>query len=77
MMKYTLLRPVSFLSLLLISLLSATAGSLYDWNQCQGSARPYPVPETIALCPDSLTPLMINHVGRHGARYAPPAVHTS
>ena len=77
MMKYTLLRPVSFLSLLLISLLSATAGSLYDWNQCQGSARPYPVPETIALCPDSLTPLMINHVGRHGARYASSPKHTT
>ncbi|MCM1293209.1 MAG: hypothetical protein NC111_04945 [Bacteroides sp.] len=42
----------------------------YTWNECQGSARPYPVPERAVDYPDTLTPVMINHVGRHGARYA-------
>ncbi len=30
---------------------------------------PYPAPEHVVAAPDSLTPVMINHVGRHGARY--------
>lgn len=37
--------------------------------QCQGSAMPYPVPEQPFELPDSLQPVMINHVSRHGARY--------
>lgn len=31
---------------------------------------PYPEPTAVAALPDSLQPLMIYHVGRHGARYA-------
>jgi len=41
----------------------------YTWTQCQGSAMPYPAPEHTAAWPDTLTPVMINHVGRHGARF--------
>lgn len=41
----------------------------YPWDECRGSARLYPVPRHPAVCPDSLTPVMINHVGRHGARF--------
>lgn len=37
--------------------------------QCEGSSMPYPTPKDIIATPDSLTPLFINHVGRHGARY--------
>lgn len=37
--------------------------------QCEGSAMPYPERKTGSV-PDSLTPIMINHVGRHGARFA-------
>lgn len=36
---------------------------------CQGSAMPYPAPDSTAEWPDSLVPVMINHVGRHGARF--------
>lgn len=49
----------------------------YSVSECLGSARPYPVPEGLAQVPDSLTPVFINHVGRHGSRYlssAAPAV---
>lgn len=46
----------------------------YSAEQCQGSAMPYPTPDPLLTAyPDSLTPVMINHVGRHGARYASSA----
>ena len=39
-------------------------------EQCEGSAMPYPtVDPLLAAIPDSLTPVFINHVGRHGARF--------
>lgn len=41
----------------------------YDTDQCQGSLRPYPVPTRAIEIPDSLTPVFINHVGRHGSRF--------
>ncbi|MCC8117198.1 MAG: histidine phosphatase family protein [Bacteroidales bacterium] len=47
----------------------------YTFDQCQGSLMPYPAPSNIIAVPDSLTPLMINHVGRHGARYPASAKH--
>ncbi len=40
----------------------------YSWQQCQGSLRPYVEPGDYTY-PDSLTPVFINHVGRHGARF--------
>lgn len=40
----------------------------YTAQECQGSLMPYPTPKHISY-PDSLTPVFINHVGRHGARY--------
>lgn len=41
----------------------------YTFADCQGSAMPYPVPQGRIATPDSLTPVFINHVGRHGARF--------
>lgn len=38
-------------------------------TQCEGSAMPYPAPAELLTVPDSLTPVMVNHVGRHGARF--------
>lgn len=52
----------------LLSSVSAIATD-YDWTDCQGSAKPYPVPSRTASYPDTLHPVMINHVGRHGARF--------
>lgn len=40
----------------------------YSFELCQGSLRPYPAPREYVY-PDSLTPVFINHVGRHGSRY--------
>lgn len=41
----------------------------YSFTQCEGSLTPYPAPAGQFEYPDSLTPVFINHVGRHGARY--------
>lgn len=41
----------------------------YTVAECLGSAMPYPAPEDPAAYPDSLTPVFVNHVGRHGARF--------
>lgn len=41
----------------------------YTMDQCEGSLTPYPTDIAPAEYPDSLVPVFINHVGRHGARY--------
>ncbi|MDE6287891.1 MAG: hypothetical protein K2M00_03790, partial [Muribaculaceae bacterium] len=41
----------------------------YTMRQCDGSLTPYPTEINPAVFPDSLTPVYINHVGRHGSRY--------
>lgn len=41
----------------------------YSFTECEGSLTPYPTEISRPDCPDSLEAVMINHVGRHGARY--------
>jgi hypothetical protein len=41
----------------------------YSFADCLGSAKPYVAPKSVAIYPDSLTPVFVNHVGRHGARF--------
>lgn len=41
----------------------------YSYDECKGSLMPYPTDVKPQTVPDSLTPVMINHVGRHGARF--------
>lgn len=48
----------------------------YSAVECEGSLTPYPNPESGIEYPDSLTPVYMNHVGRHGARYPASATHT-
>lgn len=48
----------------------------YSAVECEGSLTPYPNPESEIEYPDSLTPVYMNHVGRHGARYPASATHT-
>lgn len=66
------------LPILLLAALALTAPAMsgadptatrYTAADCLGSAKPYPAPEGRAVTPDSLTPVFINHVGRHGARF--------
>lgn len=50
----------------------------YTWADLAGSALPYPLDREPAEYPDSLEVVMVNHVGRHGARYptSPSAAET-
>lgn len=48
----------------------------YSPADCQGSLKPYPVPEKSFDYPDSLKPVYISHVGRHGARYPAGPAHS-
>lgn len=64
----------SILILIFIALSTAMRGADpmatdYTMRQCDGSLTPYPTEINPAVFPDSLTPVYINHVGRHGSRY--------
>ena len=63
MLKRNLLLFLSLCPLML-------AAALLPPQLCQGSRMPYPAPDSTVEAPDSLVAVMINHVGRHGARYA-------
>ncbi len=47
----------------------------YTAIQCEGSLTPYPTNLEIIATPDSLTPVYVSHVGRHGARYPAGSMH--
>ncbi len=51
-------------------MLSVFGADAFTLDQCRGSRMPYPAVDSVAAVPDSLQPVMIYHVGRHGARYA-------
>lgn len=62
--------------LTLLSILAVApwaAAEFFSPTQCEGTRMPYPTPDSLASVPDSLVPVMIYHVGRHGARYATSA----
>ncbi len=67
------MRSVLLSTLFLMAAMSLQAAdpteTRYSATQCEGSFMPYPVPEHPIEFADSLTPVFINHVGRHGARF--------
>lgn len=66
-MKRTIMLLAAFAAIILATAANPTA-TKYTPAQCEGSGMPYPeVRRTPA--PDSLRAVMINHVGRHGARF--------
>lgn len=68
-MKRLLAIIISFISIVQLW------GYNYTAQECQGSLSPYPTPTRSYDYPDSLKPVFINHLGRHGSRY--PAGSTS
>lgn len=58
-----------------LSALDPTATD-YSFADCEGSYKPYPADLAPAEYPDSLVPVFINHVGRHGARYPASAANS-
>ncbi len=71
--EISMVRQIIFSLLAVASVLSVRAAdptsTRYNAVQCQGSAMPYPDPAMPRVIPDSLTPVFLNHVGRHGARF--------
>lgn len=67
------MRSLTIIATLLLSIFIARGAdptdTSYSFQQCEGSAMPYPVPAESVTLPDSLTAVFINHVGRHGARF--------
>lgn len=61
--------------LMIIAVALPAAADLFSLDRCRGSRMPYPAPDSVAAVPDTLTPVMIYHVGRHGARYATSEKH--
>ncbi len=53
----------------LISTATAPDAPFYTMDECAGSLMPYPIPDHGITLPDSLTPVLMNHIGRHGARF--------
>ncbi len=51
-----------------VSAADPTATS-FSFEKCRGTASLYPDIQQPASYPDSLTPVFINHLGRHGARF--------
>ena len=73
-MKHILTAPLVLLAA--VCMPAATRGATldptrtsYSMTECEGSLTPYPEDLKSTACPDSLVPVFINHVGRHGARY--------
>lgn len=69
-------RLTSLLAVVAIALAAAVcapaadpSATHYSLVQCEGSLTPYPRDITPVNYPDSLVPVFINHVGRHGSRY--------
>lgn len=59
--------------LILTAAATSAAAQSFSLDQCRGSRMPYPAPDSVVAVPDTLAPVMIYHVGRHGARYATSA----
>ena len=63
---------------LLIAITSFAAdptATKYSSADCQGSLKPYTAPTKEYTYPDSLAPVFINHVGRHGSRFPASATY--
>ena len=74
-MKYKFLAVLAILSASATALAADPTQTLYSYSMCEGSYTPYPDNIVTVAYPDSLQPVMINHVGRHGARYPSSPAH--
>lgn len=70
-----MLRTSSVISIICAFFVSMTAfaadptATNYTANECCGTHIPYPARQHDTALPDTLAPVFINHVGRHGARF--------
>ena len=65
-----------FLVTLLLSIVLPTFADDFSYQDGRASLSPYPTDRAAREFPDSLTPIFVNHVGRHGSRYPAGSLHT-
>ncbi len=53
----------------LLTVVAVASAQAFDYKSGRASLSPYPERNATVQYPDSLTPVFINHVGRHGSRY--------
>lgn len=77
---YAKIHKIKIMQRILVSLLILVTGWVaifaadpmstdYSIEDCLGSAKPYPDPGGHVMYPDTLTPVFVSHVGRHGSRF--------
>lgn len=76
-MKFRLSLSLILLSVFFRAQSADPTDTAYPWADCQGSAKPYTSPVLPSAFPDTLKPVMINHVGRHGARFPASPAHST
>lgn len=68
---------LSAVSAMTVAMASDPTATDYSYDDCQGSLRPYPSASVHRVpVPDSLVPVYLSHVGRHGSRYPAGSGHT-
>lgn len=67
--KHNILATVCFAAVSFCCYANDPTDTSYSTIDCLGSSKPYPVPDKMVETPDSLTPVFINHIGRHGSRF--------
>ena len=65
-----------FLVTLLLSIVLPAFADDFSYQDGRASLSPYPTDRIAREFPDSLTPIFVNHVGRHGSRYPAGSLHT-
>ncbi len=74
------MRNIFLILLCLAAVLGSRAAdpmaTAYTMVECEGSLTPYPASINPTPFPDSLKPVFINHVGRHGARFPASSAHS-
>ncbi len=68
-MRHRLTLPIALI------LIAATANG-FTYKNGSASLSPYPEPPAATEYPDSLKPIFVNHIGRHGSRYPAGSYHT-
>ncbi|MGM9832269.1 MAG: histidine-type phosphatase [Candidatus Limisoma sp.] len=53
----------------LLTVVAVASALAFDYDSGRASLSPYPVRNATVQYPDSLTPVFVNHVSRHGSRY--------
>ncbi|MCM1522420.1 MAG: hypothetical protein NC039_07190 [Muribaculaceae bacterium] len=70
--------PTFLLAFALTAVAADPTATTYSMNECEGTSMPYPTPKAnLRAYPDTLTPIYLSHMGRHGARFMSSSKYTT